>query len=504
LPSHILSFDHGTTEIKVCIFDQSGRLTSTSNTPIPQIFPQPGWVEQNAQTLWELTIPAANEALRKANLSWDDIAAIGITNQRETTILWDSTTGNPIYNAIVWQCRRTSSTCDSLRTDELNALIHNKTGLILDPYFSATKIRWILDKVENASSLVKQNRLYFGTVDSWIMWNLSGRQIHATDTSNASRTLLYNIHQQQWDDDLIEMFNIPSTILPSVKTSNAIYGETDRKLTGNQSIPIAGVVGDQQASLFGQKCWEAGTAKGTYGTGAFIVMNLGTSDIISPEGLLTTIACESSGNPCYAIEGSIFTAGSTLEWLEKGLGMINHPEEADTLARSVDSTDGVYFVPAFIGLAAPHWNTNARGVIQGLTQSSGKAQIARAALEAMAYQTKEVINIMQEDAHLSLHELRVDGGVTRSAFLMQFLADMLSIPITRCDDPNITAKGAAYLAGLSTGFWGSTEEVASLNEETETFNPIMDDDQRDTLFDGWVKAVDRTLIHCNKGDGDYV
>ncbi len=488
--THILSFDHGTTEIKVCIFNHEGKLVASSSSSIPQIFPHPGWVEQDPKILWDLTIPTAEEALKKANLSWNDILIIGLTNQRETTILWDSVSGKPVYNAIVWQCRRTSTYCEKLRTEENNALIHRKTGLIIDPYFSATKIRWILDNVDD---LPPTDQLRFGTVDTWIAWNLTGGQSHVMDATNASRTLLYDIHEKQWDYELNTLFDIPHNIVPIALPSCVGLGFTDSKVTGNKSIPITASIGDQQASLFGQKCWEAGTAKSTYGTGAFIVMNLGDHCIDSPDGLLTTLACDSKGEACYALEGSIFTAGATLEWLEKRLGIINDPNEASALAESIPNNGGVYLIPAFIGLGAPHWNAEVRGNIQGLSQASGKAHIARAALEAMAYQTREVIQIMQDDAGLELHELRVDGGVTRSSFLMQFLADMLGVPITRSDDPNITAKGAAFLAGLNAGYWRSAKEIADLEENTETFHPKMGEDERETLFEGWMQAINHTL-----------
>lgn len=490
MSSHILSFDHGTTELKVCIFNLEGKLVASSRSPIPQIFPRPGWVEQDPKVLWELTLPTADQALKEADLSWSDILTIGLTNQRETTIIWDSVSGKPVHNAIVWQCRRTSQTCDKLRTEANNRLVHRKTGLIIDPYFSATKIRWILDHVYDLPPI---HQLHFGTVDSWIIWNLTGRQDHVTDTTNASRTLLFDIHKKEWDNELNQLFDVPIDILPVVCPSDVGLGFTDSAVTNGHKIPISADIGDQQASLFGQKCWEAGTAKSTYGTGAFIVMNLGDRSIDSPEGLLTTLACDSKTEACYALEGSIFTAGATLEWLEKGLGLINDPSEVGPLAESIPDNGGVYLVPAFIGLGAPHWNAEVRGNIQGLSQATGKAHIARAALEAMAYQTREVIQIMQRDAGLELHELRVDGGVTRSSFLMQFLADILGVRVTRTDDPNITAKGAAFLAGLNAGVWPSSAEVAALEEKTETFYPEMGEDKREELFEGWMHAINKTL-----------
>ncbi len=490
---YILVFDHGTTGIKAVLLDKEGRIKARGYTQFEQIYPQPGWVEHDADTLWNQSIPVAETALKEAQATWQDVKAIGVTNQRETTILWDSTSGEPVHNAIVWQCRRTHELTQRLRSEGKEQWIREKTGLVTDPYFSGSKIQWLLENVPKTQALLQSGHLKFGTVDSWIIWNLSGRKIHITDTSNASRTLLYNIHQHAWDDELLALFNVPKEILPEVKPSNIVYGTTDPALTGGCAIPIAGNIGDQQAALYGQKCWEAGTAKSTYGTGAFIVMNLGQTATTSDKGLLTTIACNAEGEPAYAMEGAIFMAGATLEWLIKSLELVGSPQEANELALSVESTEGVYLVPAFVGLAAPYWNAEARGVISGLTQGSGKAHIARAAFEAMAYQTREVVDIMQRDAGLQLDSIRVDGGVTRSDCLMQCLADQLDIPIIRTQDADITAKGAGYLAGLATGFWHSTEEIQNLPEETESFNPKMPSKTRETLYQGWLNAVRQAL-----------
>ncbi len=491
---YILVFDHGTTGIKAVLLDKQGQIKARGYTQFEQIYPQPGWVEHDANTLWEKSLPVAEEALKEAGASWQDVQAIGITNQRETTILWDAQSGRPVHNAIVWQCRRTSDFTDRLRTEGKEALIRGKTGLVTDPYFSGSKVRWLLKNVPEAQPLLEAGRLKFGTVDSWIIWNLSGRALHVTDTSNASRTLLYNIHTRQWDEELLSLFDVSQSILPEVKPSNVIYGMTDPVLTGGCSIPIAGVIGDQQAALYGQKCWEAGTAKSTYGTGAFIVMNLGETPTTSAKGLLTTLACDTSGEPSYAMEGAIFMAGATIEWLIKSLGLIDSPQQANELALSISSSEGVYLVPAFVGLAAPYWQADARGMIFGLTQGSSKAHIARAAYEAMAYQTREVIDIMQKDANLQLSSLRVDGGVTRSDCLMQCLADQLGIPVLRTDDADITAKGTGYLAGLATGFWASPEEILSLPDKTEKFHPRLSEREREQNYQDWLNAVKRVLI----------
>ncbi|MCE3236678.1 MAG: glpK, partial [Vampirovibrio sp.] len=402
-------------------------------------------------------------------------------------------TGEPIYNAIVWQCRRTAERCEQLKRAGHAEAISQKTGLVVDAYFSASKIEWLMNNVPKANDLLKQNRLLFGTVDTWILWKLSGGKVHVTDFTNASRTMLYNIHDRQWDAELLRLFNIPAAILPEVQPSNAVVGTVDLALTDGVDVHLAGIAGDQQAALHGQKCWTPGTAKSTYGTGAFLVMNTGQQPVHSTQGLLTTLATDAQGNPAYALEGAIFFAGAAIEWLTKKLGAIEHVRDIDTLAQSLESNEGVYLVPAFAGLGAPYWDANARGGIFGLTQDSGKAHLVRAALEAMAYQTREVLDSMQQEAHLALEALRVDGGVTRSDFLMQFLADMLNVPVVRMDDAELTAKGAGYLAGLAVGFWKSWEEIARLPEQTERFEPRMDAAMRDTLMAGWRHAVSRVL-----------
>lgn len=501
----ILVFDHGTTSIRACLMDRRGQIVARDQQQFEQIYPQPGWVEHNANTLWKLTLEVAQgvlkkHALKNAKLSWQEIAAIGVTNQRETTILWDKETGEPIYNAIVWQCRRTTELCSTLKEAGHEKTVHQKTGLVLDPYFSASKIQWLLDNVPKAKELQQQNRLMFGTVDTWILWNLSGRKVHVTDYTNASRTMLYNIVEKRWDDELLNLFGVPKAILPEVKPSNVIYGVTDPALTGGCQIPLAGDVGDQQAALHGQKCWQPGTAKSTYGTGAFLVMNTGDQFVPSKRGLLTTLATDADGNPAYALEGAVFIAGAALEWLEKKLEFFKHPSEIDGLATSLSGNEQVYLVPAFAGLGAPYWNASVRGTLVGLTQDTGKAHFVRAALESMAYQTKEVLDAMLLDSEeagnrLALKTLRVDGGVTKSHFLSQFLANMLNVSITRTDDPELTAKGAGYLAGLAVGFWKTPDDIANLPETLEALSPAtaFDDGQRACLFAGWHKAIRQTL-----------
>jgi glycerol kinase len=490
---YLLVFDHGTTSIRACLMDRDGVIVARNQEQFEQIYPQPGWVEHDPNTLWQITQRVAKAVLHQQGIGWREIAAVGLTNQRETTILWDSRTGQPVHNAIVWQCRRTAERCEQLKQDGHADTIAQKTGLVVDAYFSASKIEWLLQHVPDAQTLLAQHRLLFGTVDTWILWNLSGGKVHVTDMTNASRTMLYNIHERRWDADLLALFHVPESILPPVQPSNVIYGLLDPALTDGVEVPLAGVAGDQQAALHGQKCWTPGTAKSTYGTGAFLVMNTGDQPIESRQGLLTTLATDAQGNPAYALEGAIFFAGAAIEWLTKKLGAIENVQDIDTLAHSLESNEGVYLVPAFAGLGAPYWDANARGAIFGLTQDSGKAHLVRAALEAMAYQTRDVLDAMQQEAHLSLEALRVDGGVTRSDFLVQFLADMLHVPVVRTDDPELTAKGAGYLAGLAVGFWRSPEEILRLPEQTERFEPNMPAVQREAFTQGWKQAVQRVL-----------
>lgn len=491
--SHVLVFDHGTTSVRACLLNRQGRIEARSQVTFEQIYPHSGWVEHQPETLWDITLQVAQSVLRETGLDWGNIAVAGLTNQRETTILWDKETGKPVYNAIVWQCRRTADYCAALKAAGHAELVARKTGLVIDAYFSASKIRWILDNVAEARQLQAENRLLFGTVDTYMLWLLSSKTLHVTDFTNASRTMLFNIHEKQWDADLLALFDIPAGLLPEVVASNQVIGQIDPALTGGVSVPLAGVAGDQQAALYGQKCWTAGTAKSTYGTGAFIVMNTGITPVQSQQGLLTTLATDATGNPAYALEGSIFIAGAALEWLSNKLGLFEQMRDVDAMANSLPDNEGVYLVPAFTGLGTPYWDANARGGLFGLTQDSGKAHLVRAALESMAYQTQAVLAAMQQEAGLSLEALRVDGGVTRSDFLAQFLADILNVPVERADDPELTAKGAGYLAGLAVGFWTEPDEIKRLSEQMERFTPAMAEEKRKTLLAGWQQAVGRVI-----------
>jgi glycerol kinase len=490
---YILVFDHGTTGVRACIINHHGTIVAQGYEKVPQIYPQPGWVEHDPTVLWNMTLKVAQEALRQLATDWSAVAAIGITNQRETVIVWDATTGKPVHNAIVWQCRRTSQWCDTLKASGHAPMLQEKTGLVVDPYFSASKIRWLFDHVPQINGLKSSGNLRFGTVDTWILWNLSGGACHVTDPTNASRTQLYNIHTRAWDPELLALFDLPREILPEVKGSGEVVGETDPRYTDGEKIPLAGIAGDQQAALFGQKCWAPGSAKSTYGTGAFLMMNLGDQSVTSRQGLLTTLGCKPDGQPCYAFEGAIFTAGATLEWIQQTLGFVQSPKEFDPLAQSLPDNQGVYLVPAFAGLGAPYWDPQARGAIFGLTQGTGKAHFVRAALEAMAYQTREVLEAMQEEGGLRLESLRVDGGVSRSNFLLQFLADMLAVPVIRTGNAESTTMGAAYLAGLAVGFWSSPQEIADLPESQERFEPAMAEHRRNELYAGWRQAISHVL-----------
>jgi glycerol kinase len=508
----ILVLDHGTTSIRACLLNREGRITALSRRPVMQIHPRPGWVEQDPEALWTLTLEVIREVLASHRVAWSAISAVALTNQRETTIVWDRETGEPVHNAIGWQCRRTAGFCERLRQEGRADAIREKTGLVIDAYFSASKIHWLLTQAPRRQEFPPVGRLLFGTVDTWILWKLSGGAspapaIHVTDPTNASRTMLFNIHERRWDPDLLELFGVPASILPEVKPSGAVVGYVNPALTDGVEVPLAGIAGDQQAALYGQKCWWPGTVKSTYGTGAFLVMNTGREAVRSRRGLLTTLAVGESGEPVYALEGPVFCAGASLEWLTKKLGVlegisseavaleaaVREVSAVDALAESLPDNEGVYLVPAFAGLGAPWWDAAARGAIFGLTQDSGRAHLVRAALEAMAYRTRDVLEAMQAEAGLSLERLRVDGGVTRSDFLMRFLADMLQVPVVRTDDAELTAKGAGYLAGLAVGFWRSPAEIAGLPEQTRTFEPAMTADVRERLWEGWQTAIHRTL-----------
>ncbi len=489
---HILSLDQGTTSSRAILFDQSGTPVAIAQKEFPQIFPQPGWVEHDAEAIWSTQFGVAAEVLKKARIKTSEVMAIGITNQRETTVIWDRQTGKPIHHAIVWQDRRTSATCDKLRKAGKDKLILKKTGLILDAYFSATKVQWILNHVKGARAMAKAGRLAFGTIDTWLLWNLTSGAVHATDPSNASRTMLYNIHKQEWDTELLALFDIPASILPQVRSSSEVYGTTTQ-LGGE--IPIAGIAGDQQAALFGQGCHRPGMVKNTYGTGCFMLMNTGTKPVTSKNKLLTTIAWRIGDRTEYALEGSIFIAGAVVQWLRDGLGIIKKASEIEQLALSVPDTGGVQMVPAFAGLGAPHWDQHARGIITGITRGTTAAHIARAALESITFQTVDVLSAMQADSGIKLKELRVDGGATANDLLMQTQADLSGVPVVRPQVTETTALGAAYLAGLAVGFWQNRSDITSQWKASAHFRPEMKPSARRVALAAWQQAIRQTKAH---------
>ncbi|PYM15254.1 MAG: glycerol kinase [Verrucomicrobia bacterium] len=485
---YILALDQGTTSSRAIIFDHAGAIQAVSQKEFAQIFPKPGWVEHNANEIWATQAGVAAQALAQAGLAAGDIAAIGITNQRETTVVWDRKTGKPICNAIVWQDRRTAAMCDRLKARGLEKVIRKKTGLVLDAYFSGTKLQWILQHLPGARARAKAGELAFGTVDSWLVWNLTGGKQHVTDVSNASRTLLLNITTGDWDDELLEIFAVPRSVLPEVRSSSEVYGEASHF---SPPIPIAGIAGDQQAALFGQVCNRPGMVKNTYGTGCFMLMNTGSKPIASKNNLLTTIAWRVAGRTEYALEGSIFIAGAVVQWLRDGLGIIKSSAEVESLAAQVPDTGGVYVVPAFAGLGAPHWDPYARGVIAGLTRGTTAAHVARAALEGIAYQVMDVLHAMEADAGIRLKELRVDGGACADNLLMQFQCDLLGVPVVRPKVSETTALGAACLAGLAVGFWKDQTEIADQWQMDHRFVPAMKPVTRKKLCAGWTKALAR-------------
>ncbi|MEO5943345.1 MAG: glycerol kinase GlpK [Ferruginibacter sp.] len=489
---YILALDQGTTSSRAIIFDKKGSIISVAQKEFTQYFPQPGWVEHDANEIWSSQFSVAIEAITKAGLSVENIAAIGITNQRETTVVWERSTGKPIYNAIVWQDRRTAAFCDELKANGLDKMIQQKTGLIVDAYFSGTKVKWILDNVPGARQKAINGELAFGTIDSWLLWNLTKGQIHATDVSNASRTMLCNIHTQQWDGELEKILDVPGNMLPQIRSSSEVYGYT-QNIMNAVNVPIAGIAGDQQAALFGQMCTQPGMVKNTYGTGCFMLMNTGELPVFSNNNLLTTIAWKVNGITKYALEGSVFIAGAVVQWLRDGLGIIKSSAEVEKLATSVESNDGVYVVPAFTGLGAPHWNQDARGTMFGLTRGANSGHIARAALESIAYQTMDVLKAMEADSGISIKELRVDGGATANDLLMQFQADILNTKVLRPTVTETTALGAAYLAGLAVGYWKNEEDIQEQWQLNKQFEPAMDDAIRTKLVDGWKKAVNATI-----------
>jgi glycerol kinase len=485
---YLLALDQGTTSSRALVIDNTGKVVGVAQKEFTQIFPQPGWVEHDANEIWASQIGVAADALGRAGASSSDIAAIGITNQRETTVVWDRKTGEPIHNAIVWQDRRTAGFCDKLRADGYDKLVQEKTGLVIDAYFSGTKVNWLLDNVPGARQRAERGELAFGTIDSWLIWKLTNGAVHVTDESNASRTMFLNIHTRDWDDELLKMLNVPRSVLPSVKSSSEVYGESTGVLAG---IPIAGIAGDQQSALFGQMCTKPGMAKNTYGTGSFMLMNTGTEAVPSNNKLVTTIAWRRAGETLYALEGSVFITGAVVQWLRDGLKIIRTAPEIEELALSVPDNGGVYFVPAFVGLGAPHWDAYARGTIIGLTRGSTSGHIARAALEGIAYQVADVLLAMRADSGIKLAELRVDGGACSNNALMQFQADILGIPVVRPNNTETTASGSAYLAALAVGYYKTLDEIAAQWGIDRTFEPKMSADQREKLQAEWTKALGR-------------
>lgn len=488
MDKYIMALDLGTTSCRCIIFDKYGRICSAAQKEFTQYFPQPGWVEHDAEEIWATQTGLMYEAMSKIDITINEIAGIGITNQRETTVLWDKETGRPVHKAIVWQCRRTAGYCDELKKLGMAEFFRSKTGLVLDAYFSATKLRWLLDNAAGARERAEKGELLFGTVDSWIIWKLTGGKVHVTDYSNASRTMLFNIHTLKWDEEILRVLKIPQQILPEVKPSSHVYGYTDSKLFGRE-VPIAGAGGDQQCALFGQTCFERGEVKNTYGTGGFMLMNTGTAPVNSHNGLVTTIAWGVDDKVEYALEGSIFVAGAAVQWLRDELGLIRDAAESEVLAKSVPDANGCYVVPAFVGLGAPYWDQYARGAIVGLTRGVNRNHIVRATLESIAYQVNDVLMAMQEDSGMPITSLRVDGGACDNDFLMQFQADILNTPVVRPYCIETTAMGAAYLAGLAVGYWRSKEEILANHVIAAEFKPQMGQAKRGNLLQGWHNAV---------------
>ncbi len=489
----VLSIDQGTTGSTVLIFDHEGSVRGRAYSEFTQHFPRPGWVEHDADEIWRVTLSVIDDALETSGINATDVNAIGITNQRETTVLWDRKTGHPVHHAIVWQDRRTAAYCDELKGRGLEGMVRQKTGLVIDAYFSGTKVKWMLDNVPGLRQRAENGEIAFGTIDSWLVWHLTGGKAHVTDYSNASRTLLYNIFDLEWDAELLDLMDIPRAILPEVKPSSCVYGHTDAgKFFGTRDIPVSGIAGDQQAALFGQACYSAGLAKNTYGTGSFVLMNTGNEAVASNEKLLTTIAWGVGDDPVeYALEGAIFITGAGVQWLRDGLGIIKTASETEGLARSLNSNEGVFFVPALAGLGAPHWDPYARGTLLGATRGTTRAHLARAVLESMCYQTRDVVEAMERDSGIALKELRCDGGASANSFLMQFQSDILGVPVEVPKVSETTALGAAYLAGLATGFWESRDELAKKWQLSRRYAPSMEDAARNALQSRWLKAVER-------------
>ncbi|QIH75797.1 glycerol kinase GlpK [Macrococcoides canis] len=494
MEKYILSIDQGTTSTRVILFNKDGEIKGVSQREFTQHFPKAGWVEHDANEIWSTVLSCFASVLTESNIRPDQIAGIGITNQRETTVVWDKTTERPIYNAIVWQSRQTQEICNDLKDKGLEDEFREKTGLLLDPYFSGTKVKWILDNVEGAREKAENGDLLFGTIDSWLVWKLSGCKVHVTDYSNASRTLMYNIHELKWDEQLLEYLTVPASMLPEVRPSSEVYGKTANHHFFGHQIPIAGIAGDQQAALFGQACFESGEAKNTYGTGCFMLMNTGEKAVKSENGLLTTLAYGIDGKVNYALEGSIFVAGSALQWLRDGMRMIQSAPQSEDYATQVTDADGVYVVPAFVGLGTPYWDSEARGAVFGLTRGTQKEHFIRATLESLAYQTRDVLDAMEKDSKIEVKTLRVDGGAVKNDFLMQFQSDILDVPVERPEINETTALGAAYLAGLAVGYWESKEEIRDRWNLEKQFDPKMDEQTREDLYKGWQTAVKATQV----------
>jgi glycerol kinase len=489
--SFVLAIDQGTTGSTALVFDDAGAIRGRAYAEITQHYPEPGWVAHDPEEIWRKSREVMAGALAAAGVADGELKAIGITNQRETTVVWDRKTGEPLHPAIVWQSRQTAPLCEALKRDGHEPAFRQRTGLVIDAYFSGTKIRWLLDHVPDGQARAEAGGLAFGTVDSWLLWKLTGGSVHATDPTNASRTLVYNIHEHRWDPVLLDILRVPAALLPEVKPSAGVFGTTVPHAGLPAGVPVAGIAGDQQAALYGQGCWEPGMVKNTYGTGCFVMMNTGGTDVISPGGLLTTIACDSRGGVAYALEGSIFVAGAAIQWLRDDLGLIGQAAETEAIARSVPDTRGVVVVPAFAGLGAPYWDMNARGAVLGLTRGAGRAHLVRATLESLAYQSRDVVDVMNRDSGIPIQELRVDGGAAANDFLMQFQADILGVPVERPALVETTAAGAAYLAGLGAEVWKDPEQLRKLRSVERTFRPSMDPARRESLYDTWRSAVAR-------------
>lgn len=497
---YIIALDQGTTSSRAVLLDHDANIVGIAQREFTQIYPKTGWVEHDPMEIWATQSSTLNEVVAKTGITSDQIAAIGITNQRETTIVWNKNTGKPVYNAIVWQCRRTAEFCDQLKAKGYTDYIRNTTGLVVDPYFSGTKVKWILDNVEGAREQAEKGELLFGTVDTWLIWKLTQGRVHVTDYTNASRTMMFNIHSKQWDDKMLKILDIPRSMLPEVKNSSEIYGQTNIGGKGGVRIPIAGIAGDQQAALYGHLCVNAGQAKNTYGTGCFMLMNTGNKAITSQNGLLTTICCNAKGEPAYALEGSVFIAGASIQWLRDELKIVHDSADTEYFAQKVPDCNGVYVVPAFTGLGAPYWDPYARGAIVGLSRGANRNHIVRATLESIAYQTKDVLEAMLSDSGEKLQSLRVDGGATANNFLMQFQADILNTQVERPTVKEVTALGAAYLAGLATGFWKDLEELRDKASIERTFLPDQNEAKQQRRYKGWKKAVKRALEWAKEDD----